>query len=244
MNSEFEIKDIDKEGIEILDAISAAGKFNQWMFKTIQPYCHGRILEIGSGIGNISDFFIQENADIRLSDLRENYLEMLRKKYAGKNLGFHRIDLVHPEFEKEYAEIIGTFDTVFALNVVEHIKDDQQAIENCYKLLKPGGTIIILVPAFQSLYTPIDESLYHYRRYTKKSLNALISKFFTVEKSKYFNVMGIAGWFLYGKILRRRTIKSDQTKIFNAMFPVPKIFDAMFRRWFGLSVISVGRKNK
>ena len=62
---EFQFKVEDKEGLNTLETISKADKFNRWMFDTISPYCKGRILEIGSGIGNISQFFINVNADSR-----------------------------------------------------------------------------------------------------------------------------------------------------------------------------------
>ena len=52
--SEFSFKEIDEEGMETLKAISEANKFNEWMYERIAPDCSGKILEIGSGIGNIS----------------------------------------------------------------------------------------------------------------------------------------------------------------------------------------------
>jgi 2-polyprenyl-3-methyl-5-hydroxy-6-metoxy-1,4-benzoquinol methylase len=73
----------------------------------------------------------------------------------------------------------GTFDTVYALNVVEHIKDDNLAISNAKKLLKHDGNIIILVPAYQALYNRFDIVLEHYRRYNEQRLNSLLSNHFT-----------------------------------------------------------------
>ena len=59
-------KEIDLEGLETLSVIEKANKFNKWMYETIKPYSKGRILEIGCGIGNISEFFINDNFDIVL----------------------------------------------------------------------------------------------------------------------------------------------------------------------------------
>ena len=80
MNLSF--KDFDQEGEENLKAIAEAKKFNKWMYDTIRPYCQGRVLEIGSGIGNISEWFIKDSkVDIVLSDIREQYRVYLRQLY-------------------------------------------------------------------------------------------------------------------------------------------------------------------
>src|SRR5689334_22266314 len=99
--SEFQYKEIDREGWETLDAIAAADKFNKWMYDTIRPYCTGKILEIGSGIGNISKFFIESDADIMLSDIRPVYCEVLRKEFPRAS-GVVEMDLTHPTFETTY----------------------------------------------------------------------------------------------------------------------------------------------
>ncbi|MFL5730278.1 MAG: class I SAM-dependent methyltransferase, partial [Cytophagaceae bacterium] len=77
MEKDFAYAEHDEIGIETLDVISSADKFNKWTYETIQPYCKGEILEIGSGIGNISKYFLESGAAITLSDIRINYCEYL-----------------------------------------------------------------------------------------------------------------------------------------------------------------------
>ena len=79
-------KEIDIEGLETLNVIEKANKFNKWMYETIKPYSKGRILEIGCGIGNISEFFINDNFDIVLSDLRDNYIEIVKNRGNVKTI--------------------------------------------------------------------------------------------------------------------------------------------------------------
>ena len=81
MDKNFQFKEIDAEGLETLLAISKADRFNKWMYETIQPYVKGNILEIGSGIGNISQYFLDDQQQITISDLRENYLDFLRNEF-------------------------------------------------------------------------------------------------------------------------------------------------------------------
>ena len=164
-------------GTETLEVISEAGKFNQWMYQTIKPYCSGNILEVGSGIGNISQFFLNDNFNVSLSDLSADYFKILESKFSGfDNLkGLFTLDFAEKELEQKYPHLIGQFDTVFALNVLEHVPDHEQAIRNCRLLLKPGGNLVILVPAFQSLFNQFDIALEHQRRYTPKSLKKVMA---------------------------------------------------------------------
>ena len=233
-------KEIDLEGLETLSVIEKANKFNKWMYETIKPYSKGRILEIGCGIGNISEFFINDNFDIVLSDLRDNYIEIVKNKFTNEVI---KIDLVDVDFDTKHKDLIGTFDTVFALNVVEHIKDDHKAIENCKKLLKNQGHLIILVPAYQTLFNNFDVELEHYRRYTQKSLKQLIkANQLNIIKTFSFNVIGILGWFVSGSILKKKTIPEGQMGLFNTLVPVFKLADILTLKKIGLSVICISVK--
>ena len=245
MNKEFGQKIIDEEGLEILNVIANADRFNKWMYSRIAPYCYGNILEIGSGIGNISSYFLQNGSDITLSDLRDNYTDILKNKFKQySNLkGIITLDLVDADFENKYSHLLGTFDTVYALNVVEHIGNDELAIANCKKLLKEHGNIVILVPAYQFLYNRFDKELEHFRRYTKKTLNALFEKNnLEVIKSSYFNLGGILGWFMFGKLLNKKTIEGEQMSLYNKLVPFFKIADKLTFNLVGLSVISIAKK--
>ena len=241
----FQYKEIDPEGYETLRVISDAVRFNNWTFETIKPYCSGTILEIGSGIGNISDRFIRSGYNMTLSDIRPNYLEFLKNKYPSL-LPEEKIvlmDLVDPEFGHRFGHLFGTFDTVFALNVVEHIEDDLTAVKNCYSLLKPGGKLILLMPAFQWLYNTFDAELFHFRRYNRKSMQQLLeSTGLKTEKTFYFNAGGIPGWFVSGKLLHNKTIPHGQMKLFDALVPAFRVLDHLLMKKIGLSVIGVGRK--
>lgn len=236
-------KEIDQEGQITLDVISKADRFNLWMYETIVPFCQGNILEIGSGIGNITQYFVLDNKNITLSDLRENYCALLKEKFPENEVV--KIDLVADGFELKYSDYLNTFDSVFALNVIEHIEHDSLAIHNCKKLLKPGGKLVILVPAYQFLYNEFDLSLGHFRRYNKTSLNALVQKSgFSIVKSFYFNCVGIAGWFVSGKIFKNKTIPEGQMGFYNALVPLIKVIDFLVLKKVGLSVVVVSERNE
>ncbi|MEO0470652.1 MAG: class I SAM-dependent methyltransferase, partial [Bacteroidota bacterium] len=175
----FSYKEIDLEGEETLKTISEANLFNDWMAATVEKnLIPGNILEIGSGIGNISKYFLEKGWQMSLSDIRENYCGHLQKHFSHYDSlqDIVQLDLVHPEFDSEYADQLGKYDNLYALNVIEHIEDDVLALANCKKLLKPGGRMVILVPAYQSLYNTFDENLFHFRRYTRSTMSKVFEK--------------------------------------------------------------------
>jgi 2-polyprenyl-3-methyl-5-hydroxy-6-metoxy-1,4-benzoquinol methylase len=241
----FEYKQIDQSGSQTLEVIEKADKFNRYMYQTIRPFCKGKILEIGSGIGNISQFFLQDGASMVLTDIREVYCKNLETKFKDSPtlLGIEIIDLVDPDFDIKFHEYFNFFDSIFALNVVEHIAEDQLAIQNCYKLLKKEGNLIVLVPAYQQLYNRFDEALEHYRRYTVKTLIPLFTKAnFKVVHKQYFNAAGILGWYVSGKLQKNQTIPEGQMALYNRLVPLFKLIDKVTFYSIGLSVIVVGEK--
>lgn len=240
--SNQEVKDV--YGFSTLESISGADRFNRWMYDTIKPFCHGRILEIGGGIGNISQCFLTDGEELVISELQDEYCQILKNKFDGyTNLKeVIAMDIVDPDFDIKYFSLFGSFDTIFALNVVEHIADDQKALANCRKLLKKNGNIIILVPAFQTLFNHFDVALGHFRRYTAKTLLPVFkANEYSVIHQQYFNSIGIAGWWVSGNLLKKKVIPEGQMKIYNFFVPVFRIIDRITHRWFGLSVVMVGR---
>lgn len=232
----------DTSGKETLLSISKAGAFNRWMYAQIEPYTKGKILEIGSGIGNISEFFVKDNAEIHLSDLREDYLSLLQTRY--ENTPIHCIDIADVDFDQHYSHLIGKFDSVFCLNVIEHIKDDRRAVDNLNQLLRPGGSLIVLVPAFALLYNGLDKSLGHYKRYHARDMQQLLPNKSRIRRLFYFNVMGIVAWMLGGAIFNHKVVPEGNMTLYNRFVPLWKIIDKIFGRWVGLSLIVIGEKGE
>lgn len=237
----FTFKENDEEGLNTLEAISLAHHFNAWMFEQVQPFMNGRILEIGSGIGNISQYFIDVKSDIVLSDIREEYCRALRQKFPEKEV--INLDLVHPDFEKAYSHLLGSFDSCFAMNVIEHIEDDHLAMKNLVSLLKVGGKVLILVPAGPFLYNDIDNGLFHFRRYTSVRMNQLFqAAHLLMEKKWMFNALGIPAWFFGGKIMKKKEVDGKQMDLYDKLIPIARFLDWITFRKIGLSIIALATK--
>lgn len=236
----MEYKEFDFEGEETLKAMSHANRLNHWMFSQIKPFAKGKVLEIGSGLGNISQHFIAEGYEIDLSDIRTQYTDFLKVNYPNNDT--LNIDIVDPNFDSLYGHLFGAYDLVYALNVVEHIKNDSLALQNMNKLLKSKGFIYILVPAYSFLYNNFDRALFHYRRYTKKTLTSIFPEKLKIISKWHFNLAGIFGWYIVGNLLKKEIIPESNMKLYNILTPIFKIIDFITFRKVGLSVIVVAQK--
>jgi len=84
----------------------------------------------------------------------------------------------------------GKFDLICLLDVVEHIEDDRLALSTLNDMLKPGGRVVITVPAYQWMFGKHDELLHHYRRYSRKSLRQLMTDSnIEIARIGYFNTL-------------------------------------------------------
>ena len=123
-------------GHEILETVSNSENFNNWMYEEIFPGLKGDILEIGSGQGAYSKRIIKDfpESSITLTEIAPSYLKNLEKEFSSKNVNISKLDLnCKTDFENIGYE---KFDSIFGLNVLEHVKDDEFALNQLHKMLK------------------------------------------------------------------------------------------------------------
>lgn len=213
----------DAHGSQILARLSRAPRFNAWMADTIRPFCGRKVLEIGSGTGNLTRRLVPRDAYVA-SDVNPLYLDSLRHLTHDRPY----LDVTVTDVTKgdSFPEVPGGFDTVVCLNVIEHVKDDREALRNIHRVLAPGGNAVILVPQGPDLFGTLDEVLGHERRYTERSLReAAGDAGFEVERIVRFNRIGTPAWWLNGKLLRRRHFGLFQIAVLNALTPVFRLVD-------------------
>jgi len=229
----------DEYGSHILTELERARRFNLWMGETLRPYIGDRVIEIGAGIGSLTDQFIPRDLYVA-SDVNPNYLHYLRSYALGKPyLRVMHIDAGNPQ---HFSELEGQFDTAIMLNVLEHVPDEQQALRNLLSTLKPGGRAIVLVPQHPGLYGTLDRVLEHRERYTAAHLEqSLTEAGFGVEKIFDFNRFSVPGWWINGKVLGKKRFSRWQLKALDTMMPLMKRIDRMWP-WGGLSVVAIGVK--
>ena len=216
-------------------------RYNRWIFSTFRPFLGRRVLEIGSGIGNITKFLLDRDLVIA-TDVEPKYLSLLKNTFGKyKKFVIERLYIPGAESERYRSYPI---DSVICFNVLEHIEQDETALRNIYDLLEPGGRLLLLVPSHPWAYGSLDQHLGHRRRYGRRELkNKLEARGFRVIYLKYFNRIGILGWFLNSKILRRKRLSSFQLRVYNLLVPFFKL-EKFFPLPFGTSLFAVGEKSE
>lgn len=226
-------------GTKTLEVLEGAENYNRWISERLRPYIQSPALEIGAGTGNISEKFLNFQ-NITLTDLDSNLVEILRNKFAKrKNASFETLDI-----SKSFSAVKNKYKTVYSVNVLEHIRDDENALRNMYKHLDKYGKVVLLVPAKKSAYTSIDKKLGHFRRYEKSEIAKKMKKAgFKNITAEYFNMLGLASWYLRDKIDSKNShLKPSHVKAFDWIVPVLMKVEPKQGLPFGISLIVVGER--
>ncbi|WP_267347704.1 class I SAM-dependent methyltransferase [Sphingomonas sp. GM_Shp_2] len=186
-----------------------------------------RILEIGCGTGHnlpmLSGFGRVEAIEI----------DPAARAIAGERLGRPVGDAPLPALPGVER---GAYDLVAVLDVVEHIEDDVAALKAMGGLLKPGGKILIAVPAHQWMWSAHDVVNHHHRRYSKATLAAAIERAgLHAKKLTYFNSL-LFPLAAAARLAGRMTGRDDSDDS-----PPPKPLNAAFETIFRLERHLVGR---
>jgi len=221
-----------------LEKLSNLPRYNNYLFSLFKPFLGNKILEIGSGTGNISDAIISTGKEITLSDLDNFFLDILKIKYQNKII---KLDI---SLKEDTDKLHNSFDSIVGINVLEHTEDDEKALRNLNSILKKNGNIILIVPAMNILFSRYDHLIGHIRRYSGKSIKLkLESAGFIVDKIYYFNKIGALGWYFNFQILNKRQFSNFQLTIFKHFIKLIKIIDFIIPFNFGLSILCVAKKN-
>jgi len=215
-----ESEDPRNVGHVTLVRMSRLEPYNRWLVSRFDGAVGRRVLEIGAGFGNITRH-LRGRELLVASDLDPVALEHLKGTFRDDpsvRIASYRFPL-DPAERDEIRRL--RIDSVVCLNVLEHIEDDRRTLADMYEVLEPGGRLVLLVPAFQSLFGTLDVHLRHFRRYEKAELESKIREAgFAIEDLRFVNRPGIFGWWLNGKLLRRRVLPRSQLLAFKLMMPM------------------------
>jgi glycosyltransferase involved in cell wall biosynthesis len=225
--------------VTTLRRVSRLSRYNAWLYDQISRFVGRRVLEIGAGLGTMTRYFLDRDLVVA-SDVNPRYLGALSTALGPRhNLVVQQFDLNQPVPERVAKH---SLDTIVCLNVLEHIEDDEAVLQRLYEVLSPQGRVLLIVPAMRSLYGAIDEAIGHFRRYERDELSAKLHRAgFRVEEARYLNVIGVPGWFVNGRLLRRKTVPGLQARLNDLLVPVLRL-ERYFRPSFGMSLLAVGRK--
>jgi SAM-dependent methyltransferase len=224
-------------GKQTLELLRDARRYNQWLFDRVRPALGQRVLEIGCGTGTLTGYLVDRELLVTV-DVVEDYVRVVRERFQDRpNVHVRLLDLTEslddlPQFN---------FDSALSVNVFEHIQEDVKAMHAVHQLLRPGGTLTLLVPSHPWLMGPFDRAIGHYRRYTKRALREkLEAAGFVVENLRRGNPVGAAGWCINTVVLRRRALGG--TRLYDRLVPLLATVDRWVEPPIGLSIVAVGRK--
>jgi SAM-dependent methyltransferase len=221
-----------------LDNLDDAGNYAGWIFELIAPYLGPEVLEVGAGHGTFTEMLAGTAKRVVASDLSERCVSRLRERFSGAE----SVEVLHGSVDSAAAH--GPFDSVILINVLEHIEDDDGALRELGGLLRPGGRVVLWVPAYWLLYSDFDRKIGHYRRYRGPELRTQLTRAgYEVKDIRYVNAVGALAWLVLARVLRRTPTQGTAVKIFDRHF-VP-LLARLERRWqppFGQSVLAVATR--
>jgi SAM-dependent methyltransferase len=193
---------------EDLERLGTAHHFFDWVLDEFAEYVGGKVLEVGAGAGTVTRKLADRYPGSSLVALEpaENMVGVL-EAYAALS---HQVDVFRETLAEYTRHRQREFDAVLYLNVLEHVEDDERELKLAFEVLRPGGALLVFGPALESLYSDLDYKAGHYRRYSLPRLREITEAAgFEVVTLRYFDVLGVAPYFVVYKLLRQTEISGS-----------------------------------
>jgi SAM-dependent methyltransferase len=134
-------------------------------------------------------------------------------------------------------------DTILYLDVLEHIEDDATELRLAARHLRPGGHLIVLAPAYQSLYSPFDRAVGHFRRYCRRSLCAAAPAELSLVLVRYLDSVGLIASLGNRLLLRHALPTAEQLRVWDeCLVPMSRYIDPALGYRLGKSILGVWRQ--
>lgn len=221
-------------GVDNLEVMAEAVNYNRYLLDLVMsaasPGC--RVIDFGAGAGTFARPVSAAGFPVTCVEPDDR----LRSMLAGDGLAVAADITEVPD---------GSADYVYTFNVLEHIEDDAAALEDLFRVLEPGGRLLIYVPAFNVLYTSMDRKVGHYRRYRVGPLVEMIRRAgFVVRRAGYADSLGFGAALAYRLVdPGDGRVGSRGLKIYDRwVFPLSRRLDPVLGRWFGKNVLILADK--
>jgi SAM-dependent methyltransferase len=220
-----------------LEAMTGAVRYRRYLAELLRPHLGRTVLEIGSGLGDLADE-LRDLDRLVVSDVDPVCLRALTARFSGRP----DVEVV-PVDARETAPGLGILDTVLAVNVLEHLVDDVAALRRMSEMVKPGGHVVLFVPAYPSLYGPHDRAAGHVRRYVPRTLRAaVVAAGLRAEVLRPVNFVGGLAWWVAVRVggcaRPRRALVTLYDRI---LVPLVRVMEARWHPPFGQSLLCVAR---
>lgn len=230
-----------------LDSLAVMNNYYSWILEEFRPFIGKRVLEVGAGVGTFTKVYSGTKGIEKVYLLEPS--QELFPQLKGTFEKDPRIECVCLKAEDLSVKMVKDMDvdTIIMVNVLEHIADDNGLLKRFAEGMsnRNGGRILLFCPAFQLLFSHIDATAGHYRRYTKKSLKQKMeSSGLNLAHLHYFNFIGFFSWLLFAKFLAADDFNKNGLKLYNSLIPYMQRIENIIIPPLGQSVIAVGEIKK
>jgi SAM-dependent methyltransferase len=219
-------------------ALSEAKNYRAALLREFSGHLRGRVLEVGAGIGQITEELLRNPAVTRLVSIEPD------PKFCAR---LRAVFPAHAIIQGTIEDLKGdeSWNAILNVNVLEHIKEDEHELALYrQKLARERGVLCLLVPARPEIYAPIDGDFGHFRRYTKPELRRKLEDAgFEIVKLRYYNFAGYLAWWLNFCVLKKRGFDLQAVRFFDrAIFPAVHAFESrIFAPPIGQSLLAIAR---
>ena len=222
---------------QTLESVAEAVNYHDWLTTLAVPFLGDHPVELGSGLGDYAQRWLAAGVpEVTATEVDPSRLDVLTQKFADEpRVQVKGLDIFHPP-AAEYSALV-------AFNVLEHIPADVDALRAAHRLVRPGGAVVMFVPAFEFAMSNFDRAVGHVRRYTVKSMTAAMQDAgLTVEQAGYVNIPGLVAWFVGMRLLRMTPGEGGLLATWDSqVIPRTRRWESKHRAPFGQSVFAVAR---
>jgi SAM-dependent methyltransferase len=223
-----------------LESVASAVRYHDWLTALARPWLGDHPLELGSGLGDYARRWLANGVpQITLIERDQDRLDVLRRSFReDARVKVLDVDILDPGVVPDGPG----HSSYVAFNVLEHIPDHVGALRAAHRLVRPGGRVVMLVPAFQFAMSEFDRRVGHVRRYTKRSLaQAYREAGLELELVHYVNAPGLPAWFVGMRLLGMTPGDGALLRIWDSVVvPCARAVESRLRPPFGQSVFAVG----
>jgi SAM-dependent methyltransferase len=230
-----------------LEAMCEAANYHRWILDVFKPYLGKHLVEVGAGLGSFSELILNQHDCETLSLVEPS--ESMYHRLLARTKQLNTTTSVNA-YLGTFAENAATIsehqvpDSVFYVNVLEHIADDEAELETVWRTISSGGNVLIFVPALPQLHGSFDERVGHFRRYSKTELVTKLNRVgFKVLRSAYLDLPGIAPWWIKYRLLRSETMEPGAVRFYDRfIIPTLRRIETLVPPPIGKNIIAVARK--
>ena len=225
-----------------LEAMSFAPRYQQWILDSISPYLGTKVLEVGAGSGNFTRLLLNKpGLELTAIEPSANMYPMLAEVQTI-NTG---LCTANAPLAALASEMQGKFDSVLYINVLEHIENDALELSLACQVLKPGGKLIVFVPALAFLFSHFDTLIGHYRRYHRPALADLtVAAGFAIDRLHYFDIAGILPWYINFTLMKNAGIPGSVAVYDSMVVPVMRRLEAVVRPPVGKNLLLIAHQQE